>query len=299
MSEKQNSFSQKLAYAVMKLRVVRLLPDATYLKMRYYFALGKKLNLDAPKTYNEKLQWLKLHDRKDIYTTLVDKNDVKKYVADVIGKEYVIPTLGVYNKFDEIDFDKLPKQFVIKCTHDSGGLVICKDKNKLDKKEAKKKINRCLKRKYYYHGREWPYKNVKPRIIVEKYMEDKKDGELRDYKMFCFGGRFKVMFIATNRQGDGETYFDFFDRDFNHLPFTNGHPNAPTLPHKPRNFKKMIELAEKLSKGMPQVRVDFYDVNGKVYFGEMTFSHWSGLKPFEPEVWDRKMGDLIDLDLAE
>jgi len=276
-----------------------LLPDEIFLRIKYRMKFGKKLNLKNPKTFNEKIQWLKLHDRKDIYTKMVDKCEVKEYVASIIGEEYIIPTLAVYDKFDDISFNKLPKRFVIKCTHDSGGIIIVKDKNKLDIKNARKTINESLKRKYYYHGREWPYKNVKPRIIIEKYMEDKKDGELRDYKMFCFNGHFEFMFIATNRYGDGETYFDFFNRNFEHLPFANGHPNAPTLPHRPRNFDKMIELAEKLSNGVPQVRIDFYDVNGKIYFGEITFSHWSGMMPFEPEEWDRKLGDLIDLKIVE
>lgn len=273
--------------------------DKNYLKKEYYSILGKELNLDNPKTFNEKLQWLKLYDRKDIYTTMVDKAEVKKFVADTIGEQYVIPTLGVYDRFDDIDFDELPNQFVMKCTHDSGGLVICKDKASLDIKQARKRINRFLKRKYFYIHREWPYKNVKPRIIVEKYMEDSRDGELRDYKLFCFNGKFHMMFIATNRQGNGDTYFDFFDKDFKHLPFTNGHPNAPKLPHKPANFSKMVKMAEKLSKNIPHVRVDFYDVNGKVYFGEMTFFHWSGFVSFDPPEWDKKLGELINLDLVK
>ena len=276
----------------------RLMDDKRFLKRKWKIMMGSKLNLDNPRTFNEKLQWLKLYDRKDIYTKMVDKYEAKKYVADIIGKGYIIPTIGIYDKFDDINFSELPNQFVIKCTHNSGGLVIVKDKKKLDIKGVKRKINRSLKRKYYYHGREWPYKNVKPRIIIEKYMEDENDGELRDYKLFCFNGRFEIMFIATNRHGDGDTYFDFFDRSFKHLPFTNGHPNAPRVPHKPQNFNKMIKLAERLSKNIPQVRVDFYDVDGKIYFGEMTFSHWSGMMPFDPEEWDEKLGDLIDLDLA-
>ncbi len=278
-----------------KYYLLSLIPDKIYLKIKYYFFFKKKLNFNNVKTYNEKLQWLKIFDRKDIYTTMVDKYEVKKYVASIIGEEYIIPTIGVYEKFDDIKFDELPNQFVIKCTHDSGGIVICKDKNTLNIDEARKKINKFLKRKYYYVHREWPYKNVKPRIIIEKYMEDKDDNELRDYKFFCFNGSYKMMFIATNRQGNGDTYFDFFDRDFNHLPFTNGHPNAPSLPHKPHNYNKMIELAEKLSKSIPQVRVDFYDVNGKIYFGEMTFFHWSGFVKFEPNEWDRIIGDWIEL----
>lgn len=273
--------------------------DDEWLKKAWFLKFGKKLDLDNPKTFNEKLQWLKLHDRKDVYTKMVDKYEVKEYVANIIGKKYIIPTLGVYDKFEDIDFNKLPDQFVIKCTHDSGGLVIVKDKKELNIKNAKKKINKSLRKNYYYGNREWPYKNVKPRIIIEKYMEDKKDKELRDYKLFCFNGKFKVMFIATNRQGDGETCFDFFDRDFKHLPFVNGHPNALNPPHKPSNFDKMVELAEKLSKDIPQVRIDFYDVDDKIYFGEITFFHWSGMVPFEPEEWDKKMGDMIDLTLVK
>ena len=271
------------------------LDDKIYLERLYEAKMGRKLNLENPRSFNEKLQWLKLYDRKSIYTTMVDKCDVKKYVAAIIGDQYIIPTLGVWDKFENINFSELPNQFVLKCTHDSGGLVICPDKNKLDRKAAKKKIEKCLKRNYYWSGREWPYKNVRPRIIVEEYMEDKNDQELRDYKLFCFDGKFKMMFIATNRQGNGDTYFDFFDKDFNHMPFINGHPNAPILPHKPKNFDKMISLAEKISKGIPQVRVDFYDVNGKIYFGEITLSHWSGFVPFEPEEWDKKIGDWINL----
>ena len=282
-----------------KTKLLNILNDKAYLKYFYKKNIGKKLNLENPISYNEKLQWLKIYDRKDIYTTMVDKYEVKDYVSKIIGKQFIIPTIGVYDTFDEIDFNKLPNQFVIKCTHDSGGLVICKDKKTLNIEEAKKKINKCLKNNFYYTGREWPYKNVKPRIIIEEYMEDKADKELRDYKFFCFNGHYKVIFIATNRQGDGDTYFDFFDRDFNHLPFTNGHPNAPKLPHKPKKYEEMIELAEKISKGIPQVRIDFYEVNGRVYFGEATFFHWSGFMPFEPEEWDKKLGDMIDLSLVK
>lgn len=271
------------------------LSDNTKIKIEYECYMNKKLDLKNPKTYSEKLQWLKLYNREGIYTTMVDKYEVKKYVANIIGDEYIIPTLGLYDKFEDINFDVLPNQFVIKCTHDSGGVVICKDKNNFDVKKAQRKIKKLLKKDYFKIHREWPYKNVKHRIIIEEYMEDEKDNELRDYKLFCFNGKYKMMFIATNRQGEGDTFFDFFDKDFNHLPFTNGHPNAPQLPHRPDNYDKMIELAEKLSMDIPQVRVDFYDVNGKVYFGEMTLFHWSGIIPFEPEEWDKTLGDWIKL----
>ena len=272
------------------------MPDEVYLQKKYKLLMGKDLDLNNPQTFNEKIQWLKLNDRKPIYTTMVDKYDVKKFIADTIGEEYVIPTLGIYDHFDDIDFDALPNQFVLKCTHDSGGLVICTDKSKLNIREAKKKIEKSLKRDFYLNGREWPYKNVVPRIIAEQYMEDPSTKELRDYKFFSFNGKVKALFIATDRQAEGkETKFDFFDADFNHLPFTNGHPNAEVLPQKPQQFDKMIELAEKLSVNIPLVRVDFYEVNGRIYFGELTFSHWSGMVPFDPEEWDYKLGEWITL----
>ena len=269
--------------------------DETYLKIAYRIKMGKKLNLNPPVTFNEKLQWLKLHDRRSEYTTMVDKYEAKKWVADRIGEEYIIPTLGVWNHFDEINFDNLPNQFVLKCTHDSGGLVICRDKSKLDKVTARKKIETCLKHNFFWGQREWPYKNVKPRIIAEQYMEDSSTKDLRDYKIFTFDGVAKALFIATERGTTEETKFDFFDVDFKHLPFTNGHPNADVRPQKPQSFEKMKELAEKLSKGIPEVRVDFYEVNGRAYFGEMTFSHWSGMVPFNPDSWDRTFGEWIKL----
>ena len=276
--------------------VYKNLSDEAFLKRKFKLVFGKELDLDSPQTYSEKLQWLKLYDRKPEYTQMVDKYEAKRYVAERIGEEYIIPTLGVWDSFDEIDFDSLPDQFVLKCTHDSGGLVVCTDKSKLDVAAAKTKIESCLKRNYYVHSRDWPYKDVKPRIIAESYMEDAETGELRDYKFFCFGGKARLLFIATERQSaDSETKFDFFDMEFNHLPFRNGHPNAEKLPAKPEHFEKMWELAEKLSAGIPQLRVEFYEANGKVYFVELTFFHWSGMKPFEPEEWDLTLGKWIEL----
>ncbi len=274
----------------------KLISDKCLLKCLFKEKMGKRLNLKNPITYSEKLQWLKLYDRKPEYTKMVDKYEVKAYVAEKIGAEYVIPTLGVWDTFEDIDFSKLPKRFVLKCTHDSGGLVICTDKESFDFEGAKAKISRCLKRNYFWANREWPYKNIKPRVIAESYMEDVKTGELPDYKFFCFNGIVKAMFIATERQSLDETKFDFFDENFNHLPFTNGHPNADKIPEKPEKFDEMKRFAEKLSVGIPQVRVDFYEVNGKIYFGEITFFHWSGTTPFEPEEWDKTFGEWIALE---
>lgn len=203
----------------------------------------------------------------------------------------------MWDSVEDIDFEKLPDSFVLKCTKDSGGIVICKDKNKLDVAEAKAKLRKAFYSNYFYAEREWPYKDLKPRIIAEQYMEDNETKELRDYKFFCFDGEAKVMFVATERQKEGEEVkFDFFDMNYNHLDVQNGHKNATTIPSKPNCFDEMKQLAERLSKGLPQVRVDLYQINGKVYFGEMTFFHFGGLKAFNPISFDYQMGSYINLD---
>lgn len=273
----------------------KYMSDKAFLQCMWLISRGKKLNLDNPQSFNEKLQWLKLHNRKPIYTTMVDKYAVKDYVENIIGKEYIIPTLAVYNTAEDIDFENLPNQFVLKCTHDSGGIVICKDKTKLDKHESVNKLHKALHSDFYWFTREWPYKNVQPRIIAEQYISDE-EGELKDYKFFCFNGVPKLMFVATDRfNPDEETKFDFFDMDYNHLPFRNGHPNAKLLSPKPKGFEKMKELAARLSKDIPHVRVDFYDIDGEIYFGELTFFHFSGFVKFDPEEWDFKLGEYLTL----
>lgn len=262
--------------------------------------MGKKLDLDYPKSFNEKLQWLKLHNRKPEYSKMVDKVEVKNHIADTIGAEYVIPILGVWETADDIDFDKLPEQFVLKCNHDSGSVVICKDKSALNKKKTAKYLNKRLKKSGFWYGREWPYKNVKPRIFAEQYIGNSGNDDVCDYKFFCFNGKAELLLIAADRQNKKtETTFDFFDMEFNHLPFVNGHCMARNTPKKPKQFEKMIVLAEKLSHGIPHVRVDFYEVEGRIFFGEMTFFHWSGFCPFEPEKWDYILGDLIVLPPSE
>lgn len=271
------------------------LNDKTFLRLNYWLIFGKRLDMKAPQSYNEKLQWLKLYDRRPEYTLMVDKYLVKEYVASKIGEEYIIPTIGVWNSIEEIDWDGLPNQFVLKWNHDSGSIVICKDKARLDKNSAIQILRRNEHSSGYWYGREWPYKNVKPKIIAEKYMEDE-DGELKDFKFFCFNGEAKAMFVATDRfNHDEDTKFDFFDSNFNHLPLTNGHPNATRIIKKPVNFEQMKQLAGKLSKGYPHIRVDFYEIKGKVYFGELTLFHWSGFVPFDPPTYDKIFGDWITL----
>lgn len=272
--------------------------DRTYLKIAYRLNLHEKLNLEKPEGYNAKLQWIKLYDHRPEYVRMVDKYEAKKYVSSIIGEQYIIPTIGVWDHFDDIEFNLLPDRFVLKCTHDSGGLIICKSKKNFDYESAKKKIESCLKRSYYWQGREWPYKKVKPRIIAEEYMEDSVTHDLRDYKFFAFDGVVRALFIATERQTAGEdTKFDFFDMNFRHLDLKHGHMNAKTPPRKPVNFEKMKELAAILSKGYPQMRIDFYEVNGKIYFGELTLFHHGGMVPFQPPKWDKVFGEWISLDL--
>ena len=260
----------------------------------YHF--GKLPNLKQPKTFNEKLQWLKLYDRRPLYEIIVDKYEAKKYISNIIGEQYVIPCYGVWDKFEDINFEILPKQFVLKTTHDCGGVYICKDKASFDKEAARRFLEKHLKANYFLEGREWPYKNVKPRILAEAYMENFKTHDLRDYKFFAFDGKTKLLFVATDRQKEEEEVkFDFYDIEFNHLPIKNGHPNSNCSIQKPESFDEMVRIADKLSEGIPHVRVDFYEVDGRPYVGELTLSHFSGIVPFEPEEWDRRMGDWIIL----
>lgn len=288
-----------LLYAIFH-RLSWMIPnDRLYLKWYYKLSMGKKLDLDQPTGFNEKLQWLKLYNRKPEYTMMVDKYAVKQYVADKIGEEYVIPTLKVWDKPRKIDLSELPNQFVLKTNHDGGcnGIVVCKDKQKLDVKKAKRELRHSFYfRNPYLKAREWPYKNVKKCVFAEQYMEDAKTGELRDYKFFCFNGVPKILFVATERNKDcGGVKFDFFDMDFNHLNIINGHPwnNVPI--EQPRSFDKMKELAAVLAEGIPHVRIDFYEVNGQPYFGEYTFSHMGGTGNFEPNEWNDILGSWIKL----
>lgn len=280
---------------VLAIKYPKLFSDKRFLKVVYRQLMGSKLNLECPRTFNEKIQWLKLYDRNPKYTQMVDKYEAKKYVADIIGNDYIIPALAVYDSTSEINLDALPDRFVLKCTHDSGSVAICKDKRIFQKEKAFAMLNKGLKRNFFWENREWPYKNVKPRIIAEAYLEDNETQELRDYKFFCFDGKVKALYIAEDRQGYEETKFDFFDADFRHLDIRNGHPNANTTPAKPQTFEKMKEMAEKLSQNIPLLRVDFYEANGKIYFGELTFSHMSGFTPFEPEKWDIQFGQWLKL----
>lgn len=272
------------------------LPDSTYIKLRYRFQMGKRLNLKTPLTFQEKLQWLKIHNRDCKYTKMVDKILVKDYVASLIGQEYVVPLIGVWNKPEEIDWESLPDKFVLKTNHSGGntGVVICRDKKTFDYSSAINKLNSSLNKDIYHSLREWPYKDIKKRVFAERYIEAGSD--LPDYKFFCFNGEVKALFVATDRNHPTEDVkFDFFDADFNHLPLKQGHENAKVIPNKPSSFDEMKRIASVLSNGLPHVRVDLYEVNGRPVFGEMTFFHFAGMVPMEPEEWDYKFGEWLEL----
>lgn len=269
--------------------------DERYLKIAYRCKIHKKLNLEEPKSFNEKLQWLKLHDRKTIYETMVDKFDVKEYVSNVIGDEYIIPTLGIYDSFQDIDFGGLPSQFVMKCTHDSGSIVICNDKEKFNKIKAKKILENGLRHNPYWAAREWPYKNLKPRIIVEQLLTECDGEPIKDYKFFCFNGVVKCFKIDFDRFTSHRA--NYYDKNCSILPF-----EETVFPADygrevvfPANIKDMMELAERLAKDTIFSRIDFYNVNGQIFFGEITFFPDGGFGIIKPYEWDKRLGEWLSL----
>lgn len=276
--------------------ILRYLPDSLYLKIKYRFIFGKSLNLKSPTSYNEKLQWLKLYDRRPEYELMADKLQVKALVCKKIGSQHIIPTLGYWNTPEEIEWDALPDKFVLKTTHGGGneGVIICHNKETFDRQKGISILKHSLKQNLYKVSREWPYKGVKRRILAEQYMEDQY-GELRDYKFFCFDGIVKALFIATGRQNRAEPFFNFFDHNYEPLPIKQGHPINPVTPLKPKTFEQMKQIASKLSEGLPHVRIDLYEVNGSVFFGEYTFYHFGGTVPFEPTEWDDIFGSWLQL----
>lgn len=273
----------------------RCWPDTLWLRLLYQIKMHRKLNLKHPRLYTEKLQWLKLHDRNPLYSTLVDKYEVKQFLKEQLGEEYIIPTYGVWNHFDDIDFDRLPNQFVLKCTHDSGNVWVCKDKSLFDKAAAKEKIEESLNHNFFWWTREWPYKNVKGRIIAEKYMTDgNKNGGLTDYKFYCFNGTPKLILVATGRFTD-QFFIDYYDEQWNKLFLECYAHNSNFVIERPKTYEKMIKICQQLSRNIPHVRIDLYDVNGQIYFGEMTFYESAGFCEFNPPQWDLLIGEMLDL----
>ena len=268
--------------------------DELYLRISYRIKMGTKLNLENPQTLNEKLNWLKIHDHRPEYVNMVDKYEVKKYIAEKVGAEYTVPNLGVWNSFDEIDFNILPDQFVLKCTHDSGGIVLCTDKSKFDKQAARKKINKCLKHNYFYGSREWAYSKVSPRIIAEPYMVDESGIELKDYKIFCFNGHPDYVEVDFNRWIEHK--LNPYDFDWKPLNFCDSSKNdyEANIP-KPQRLEDMRRLAAELSKDIPFLRVDFYCIYDKIMIGELTLQPGSGFIQYEPRSTDELYGKKLKL----
>lgn len=272
------------------------LPDKLYLQLFYFATTGKFIDFKNPKGFCEKLQWLKVNEKNPQYAKLVDKLAVRKHITEVLGEEYLFPLLGSWKKFEDINFESLPEQFVLKCNHDSGSTKVISSKSNLtqtDLDEMKKFFNKRLKRDFFYAGREYPYKGIVSQIIAEQFMVDESAPQksIEDYKFFCFDGKPEIMFVATDRNIDVK--FDFFDMDFNHLDIENIHPQSGKVIQKPELFEEMKEIASKLSKGIKHVRIDLYELNGKIYFGEYTFFHGGGFVHMQPEEWEMRLGDLI------
>ena len=271
-------------------------PDSLYLKVLYRVIMGRKLNLKNPKEYNEKLQWLKLNDRKPEYSTMVDKYEVRGYIKDLLGDKYLIPCLGIYDSVDDIDIDALPDRFVLKCTHDSGSVEICKDKSSFDIEGARHRLSQAMKRNYYATYREWPYKYVKPRIIAEGYLEGD-GGDLKDYKVMCFNGEAKIIEVHENRFVEGKVHTQtFYDREWNIVPLTQVETVTVDRPgERPRQLDEILRLSELIAKDMYHARIDWYIEGDKIYFGEITFFDGSGFESFSTPEMERMLGDMINL----
>lgn len=288
--------SDLLEYIIHKTGVAEGLDDERYLRLIYFIKFHHRLNLDNPTTYNEKLQWLKLHDHNPKYPIMVDKITAKDYVASIIGKEYIIPTLAVYDSVEDIRLEELPEQFVLKTNHSGGnsGVVICSDRSSFDLEAAKKKLQHSLNTDMFPHSREWPYSQIKPRVFAEKYMSDSNGSAPDDYKVHNFNGVPKVILVCRDRFKDSGLTSDFYSEKWEHLNIQRPlHVNSSKPAERPKELDKMLELSETLSKDIPFVRTDFYSIEGKLYFGELTFYPASGFQRFIPEEWDKKLGEWL------
>ena len=297
-----NNIFYKIIYVLKKPNIIfdkifciPLIPDHIVIKYQYKIKTGKKLNIANPVLYNEKLQWLKLNNKKPEYSEMIDKYEVRKFVAHTIGEEYLIPLLGVWESFDEIPFDTLPQQFVLKCTHDSGSFIICHNKDLLNIPMVRNMFNKKISRNYYWKTREWAYKNINPRIIAEKLMTDESGYELKDYKIYCFNGEPKIIQVDFNRHNIDHKV-NYYSPELEYQPFSHVKQTDPevSIP-KPQCLEQMLFLAKTLSASIIHVRVDMHVINNRIYFGELTFYDWAGYGNFDPPEWDRIFGDWIIL----
>lgn len=276
-----------------------MLSDRRFVELVWELKYGSRLDLDNPKTFNEKIQWLKVFDRRKDYFMMADKIEAKKYVAQIIGREHIIPTIAVYDRVQDIIWEDLPQQFVVKCSHNSGGLAVCRNKELLDKKETVERLSACLKKNYFYQSGEWCYKGIKPRILCEQLMEDDSQREsLIDYKFFCFGGQPEFVYISYGLEDHSTASISFVDIDGERAPFHRADYKevADPLPI-PASFEEMKHIAARIAKAVNNafVRVDLYEINGNIYFSELTFYPNGGYIPFVPAEWDNKLGELLQL----
>ena len=271
------------------LSAMKFIPDKPFLKLEYRFLTGKPLNLKNPVTYDEKLQYLKLYDRKPVYTVMADKIAMRDFVAQRIGEGHTVPLYGVWDRAEDVDFDSLPDTFVIKCNHDSKGLSICTDKQSFNREEAARQLDKSLKRNHFWMAREWPYRNIEPRILAEQYIPGK-----TEYQVFCFAGEPKVMFVPDTV--DGRFCESFLDMDYREIEdLSMGYPKLPSVPGKPECFEQMKEFCRALSADCPHLRVDFYVCGDSIYVGELTFFNDAGFAPVKTHEWDEKLGSWISL----
>lgn len=289
-------FNPPLLFHKLRIKCSRLYADRVTIEELWNRCMDYELNLDNPRTFNEKMQWLKLYFRDPLYTILADKYESKKWISSNIGQQYVVPILGVFRTFDEINFDELPNQFVLKCNHDCGSVIVCKDKSKFDIFKAKQKLEKHLSMDFFLPYREWCYKDIPRRIICEQYMQNEGNAELTDYKFFCFNGIPKFLYVSYGLSHWEKAFINYMNLDWTPAPFHR--PDFPAfkeIPPKPSKFDEMLEISKEISALFPFVRVDFYQINDQIYISELTFYPGAGLDKFIPEIWDTKIGDMLIL----
>jgi hypothetical protein len=288
----------KLFLDVLKIRLFRIIPDKLYLKLKYRIILRRKLSFSTPRTFNEKIQYLKLHQKDSLYSIISDKYLVRQYISEKIGEKYLIPLHGVFNKVEDIDYDKLPEQYVLKCNHDSGTVILCDDQNTQDIIHNSRILNKALNINYYYQHREHCYKNIQPRVLCEALLKSETEKQIMDYKIMCFNGKAKCLFLTRDRLASTGLKLNFYDLNMEKLPFRRVYQNFTDSIVVPSNIDEMISIAEKLAKDFTFIRVDLYSIDSRIYFGELTLYPGSGFEAFDPEEYDYKLGSWINLPMT-
>jgi len=286
---------RKILIKLLGMKWARLIPDRLYLQLKFFLKMGMRLQIKHPETFNQKIQWLKLYEKKEYYVNYVDKVLVRDIIAQRFSSDILVPIVGIYTTFDEINFHELPLKFVLKPSHLSGKIFVCKNKQSINYEELRQEVNLWMKSNYFWSYRELPYKFIKPRLIIEELLEDEEDKEFKDYKVMCFDGKVWCSFVTHNRSSKSNMYVDFYNRNWERLPFIRRYKSSNIFIEKPYNYEEMIRISEELGKEEKFLRVDFYEVNRKLYFGEITLYPGAGFESFNPLEWDYKLGSYIDL----